>query len=274
MSPRRVLRLPLLLAASCWLLGSCAILGGGEEHVGGHATLGQAAAAANPDSTGRARRLNVGHHERSHPDTETEIEITESSSDPGSAPGVSERFSNQHFVVGLVGGAGAVAGHRYDGFGDLGISFGVAEERLGAAVVLSASPIEFASQTIAGQSFVDEIELNFEVNGRYTLSPTHAFFGPYVLAGFRFSSLLWDYARPVPILEDGEKRDVTSDQIEHWAVFGGAGVALLHGRHLQAGFQVLGGARFYAWETEAGFSNTLFPPAGFALGRFELGWKF
>ena len=276
MSPRWLVS--LLLAGSCSLLAGCAILGGGEEHVGGHATLGDAARAANPDSTGKQRRLDVG-------DTvpkETEVEVDIAPANPATPPPADHepttdewsRLAHGRWVVGLLAGGGAIAGHRYDGFGDLGLEVGRARDRLQAVVVLSASPTEFASQTIAGRSFENEIELNLELNARYVLTPTHAFMGVYGIAGTRFSTLFWDYARPVPVEEDGVKKDVTDDSINHWSLFAGGGISFLQTRHLHAGFQGLAGVRFYSWTTQAGFSNTLFPPAGFVLVRFELAPRF
>jgi len=43
---------------------------------------------------------------------------------------------------------------------------------------------------------------------------------------------------------------------------------------LLGGFSSLGGGRFYGWDTSEGFSNTLFPAAGYVLGRFEGGYRF
>ena len=60
----------------------------------------------------------------------------------------------------------------------------------------------------------------------------------------------------------------------HFSVFGGLGVSLMQTRHVHLGFQLLGGGRFYAWDTSEGFSNTLFPAAGYVLGRFEGGFRF
>ena len=271
MSPRSLIT--VVLAGSCSLLTGCAILGG-SGHAGGHATLTQAAEAAKPDSTGKHRRLDVGDTVPRETETGVEVEITESRSEPGATLHDTGDLMSGHLMIGLVGGPGAIAGHHYDTFGDLGIEIGRARDRFRADIVLTASPIEFASHTIAGQSFVDELELNFEVDGRYVLTPTHAFFGAYGIAGLRFSTLFWDYARPVPIVEDGVSKEVTSDEIKHWAIFAGTGVAWMQTRHVHAGFQVLGGVRFYAWQTQEGFSNTLFPPAAFVLTRFELAGRF
>ena len=187
MSPRWIVS--LLLAGSCSLLAGCAILGAGQERVGGHATLGDAARAANPDSTGKHRRLDVGHTVPKETETEVELPVAPENPAPASParhePPIDEwgRLMRGHWVVGLLAGGAAIGGHRYDGFGDLGIEVGKARNRLQAAVVLSVSPTEFASQTIAGQSFENEMELNLELNGRYVLTPIHAFMGVYGIAG-------------------------------------------------------------------------------------------
>ena len=113
-----------------------------------------------------------------------------------------------------------------------------------------------------------------DVSGRYYLTAGHTFLGAYPIAGVRFGTLFWNYAKPVPIVENGVRRTVDSDQINHFSTYGGFGFGLIQTRHVQIGAQLLGGARFYSWTSQAGFSNTLFPAAGFAQVRFEGGLRF
>lgn len=274
MVARRVVPVLVLL-----LFGSgCALIGEGPAHVGGHATLDQAAAAANPDSSKKQRRLDVGDRVPSEPEPwATGSSFTESVeiSSPAGPPEPPPSLSKSGGVLSVIAGGGALGGGRYDGFGDFGLELGqFTGERWRFDVLASVSPTTFSSQSIAGRSFKDEVDLNLEVSGRWYLTAPQTFLGAYPIAGLRFGTLFWVYDRPIPVVESGVNRTIDSDHINHFSVFGGFGVSLMQTRHVHLGFQVLGGGRFYSWDTSEGFSNTLFPPAGYLLGRFETGFRF
>lgn len=274
MVARRVVPVLVLLLSS----GSgCALIGEGPAHVGGHATLDQAAAAANPDSSKKQRRLDVGEHvEPWGPEVTVSGSSLVETDEGGPVGTVEPNPSLDGGVLSVIAGAGALGGSRYDGFGDFGLEIGgfVGGSRWRFDLLGSVSPTQFASQSIAGRSFENEFDLNLEISGRYYLTAGHTFLGAYPIAGVRFGTLFWDYDRPVPIVEDGVSRNVESDHINHFSVFGGFGVSLMQTRHVHLGLQVVGGGRFYSWGTSEGFSNTLFPPAGYVLGRFETGFRF
>lgn len=277
MDARRVV--PVALVLLSFLLGSgCAVIGEGPAHVGGHATLDQAAAAAHPDSSKKQRRLDVG--DRVVP-FEPEPWATGSSfgeSTEGSPVRVDEpapSLSRSGGVLSVIAGGGALGGGRYDGFGDFGLELGqFVGSRSRFDLLASVSPTHFASQSIAGQSFKDEVDLNLEISGRWYFTAPQTFLGAYPIAGVRFGTLFWTYDRPVLVVEDGATRTIASDHINHFSVFGGVGVSLMQTRHVHLGLQLLGGGRFYGWDTSEGFSNTLFPAAGYVLGRFEGGFRF
>jgi len=273
---------PLVAIALALGANGCALIGGSPEHVGGRATLGDAAAAANPDSSRKQRRLDVGY--TVPPDQGVAVAVEGSSAlaldDGGGGPprggsGSGGGDISSRPMGGLVAGGGAIGGTGYDGFGEFGILIGaMIEDRWRIDVIGSVSPIQFADQTIAGQSFVDEFDLNLDVMGRYYLTAGHTFLGAYPLVGVRFGTLFWDYAKPVPIFEDGVRRDIKSDSMNHFSMYSGFGFGLVQTRHLHIGALTMGGVRFYSWDTKNGFSNTLFPPAGFVQGRLEAAIKF
>lgn len=275
------------LVALALALGAigCALVGGSPEHVGGRATLGDAAAAAKPDSSHKQKRLDVGY--TVPPDQGVGIAVEGSNSydvdDRGGGSGSTGRApggagsgggGSSRPMFGLVAGAGAIGGTGYDGFGEVGIMLGGMADRWRFDVIGSLGPIAFADETIAGQSFVDEIDLNLDLMARYYLTAGHTFLGAYPLVGVRFGTLFWDYAKPVPVFEDGERRDVKDDQINHFSIYGGFGFGLVQTRHLHLGAMTMSGVRFYSWDTKNGFSNTLFAPAGFVQGRLEAAVKF
>lgn len=268
----------LLLAA---LASGCAVVGGSPEHIGGRATLGDAAQASNPDSAKQNRPLRVGYTLPPEPEyvTSTAGSALTSDSDerdegagPGSVRGAPA--SDPNVVVGLVAGGGAIAGTGFDGFGEFGLSLGgYASPRVRIDVLGTLGLIQFANETIAGQSFLNEVDLNLDATVRYYLTAAHTFVGVYPLAGLRAGTMFWEFARPVTIREDGEDRTVTSDRIDHMSFYGGLGLSLVQLRHVYVGATLFGGARLYAVESSNGFSNTLFPDVGFVQLRVEAGYR-
>jgi len=264
-------------------LGSgCAMLMESPGHVGGGATLGDAANAARPDSARKQRALDVGYTLPPEPAADTYVqgsalasESDEGDSRSGDAVARGGASSDPHVVFGLVAGGGTIGGARYDGFGEFGLFLGIfATPRLRIDALGTVSPIQFANQTLAGQSFRNEFDLNLDLTARYYLTASHTFVGVYPLAGMRMGTLFWDFATPVIVIEDDEPRTVKSDRIDHMSFYGGLGVSLVQVRHLHVGTSLIGGVRLYSWESARGFSNTLFPDVGFVQARVEAGYRF
>jgi hypothetical protein len=264
---------------------SCAIIGGSPEHYGGTATLDDAAAAARPDTSKSARkkkqrRLNVGE---TIPQ-ETSVTIESESPAPEFGPG-GEGTGPSHgskadrgdtpALLSLVLGGGSIGGPRYDGFGEFGLEIGAwPASRFRLDLLGSVSPIQFSDETIAGQSFNNEFDLNLDVTARYYLTPSHTFMGAYPMVGVRAGTMFWDFAKPVTIVEDGVSSQVKSDYINHFSLYAGFGVSLIQIRHMQVSTNLLSGVRLYSMGTHHGFSNTLFPDCGFMQVRCEAGYKF
>lgn len=270
---RRLAVLALLALA----LPGCALISESPAHVGGHATLGDAAAAANPDSSRKQKRLDVGY--TIPPESASEVSISSSSSEAGGPESLTAEDDggggNHAGVLGVVAGGGAIGGASYDGFGEFGLDLGFyLGSRSRLDLIGAISPIQFADESIAGQSFLDEFDLTLDVSVRYYLTPPHTFLGVWPVAGMRFGTLFWDYAKPVPIVEDGVPRTVDSDQIDHFSLYGGLGLSLVQARHFQIGTQLTGGARLYGGDTRNGFSNTLFADVGFLQVRCEAMYRF
>jgi len=277
--------LGLTLLALALAISGCALIGESPAHVGGDATLGDAARAARPDTSSKRRRrgparppLDVGYTVPSA--TGTSVEVT--SLDGGSSPSggsssvrPSDADDGPPGFIGAVGGGGSIGGTEYDGFGEFGLDLGFGvTDRWRADLLGTVSPIQFSDMTIAGQSFRNEIDLNLDLTARFNLTESYTFMGAYPLAGVRCGTLFWDYAQPITVIEDGTPRVVNNDHINHFSVYGGFGFSPMRLRHLQIGTQLLGGSRFYSWTSHQGFSNTLFPPAGFVQVRFEAGYSF
>jgi len=135
------------------------------------------------------------------------------------------------------------------------------------------SPIQFAGESIAGQSFKNEFELAVDISGRFYVTSPNTFVGVYPIIGMSIGTLFWDYNQPVTILEDTGTRQVSTDYINHFSFYGGAGMSVMQIRHVHVGSNLTGGVRFYEDNSSNGFSNTLFPSAGFVLLRFELSYR-
>lgn len=244
--------LSLLLSAS-----SCALLGSDEERYFGDASMSDAARAARDDST-KHRTLDVG-------DTwpAPQVQTYEGDAALGIAdqagPEVTAATSDDgvdRWVFGAVAGGGALGGAAYDGYGFGGIDVGAYPGGAGRWRVDVAGTIgglNFTGHSLAGQAYRNEVELALDISGRYYLTPAHTFVGAYPLAGIRFGTLFWDYANPVSVVENGRRKDVRSDFINHFSIYGGAGVSLVQLRHLQMGAHLTAGVRFYGWDTDAGF---------------------
>ena len=254
----------------------CALIGAGVGHEGGTATLTDAAAEA--DSSRKHRRLDVGYTTPPPPSgTEVETGSTASQFEGGTGQGApatgaaAAPSEPPHTVFGAVVGIGTIGGERYDGYGQFGLTLGAfVEPRFRFDIAGLFVPIQFADETIAGQSFKNEFELALDISGRYYLTKENTFIGVYPIVGFSFGTLFWDYNHPVTVVEDDGTRQVFSDYINHFSIYGGVGMSLIQIRHLHVGSNLTGGARLYSVDSSNGFSNTLFPDAGFVQLRFEL----
>lgn len=263
----------------------CAILGGGE-HLFGDASLGDAAEHAKPDSSKmrredaerRSRPLDVGWRD-SHAAADLDAEnppLALEYSAPRGAPSNQRppHQTQQNVMFGLVAGAGGFGGDRYDGYGLMGIHVGdYLSPRWRADLIGSVGGVNFAGQSVAGQSFRNEVELAIDLNTRYYLSAPHTFLGVYPIGGVRFGTLFWKFARPIPVTEDGQTRTIDSDRVGYFSLYGGAGLALMQLRHVQFGGHVTAGVRLYSWQTKAGFSNDLFPATGFVQVMIETSYR-
>jgi hypothetical protein len=275
-----ILLLVLLLGAP-----GCALLGSDKDRYFGEASLSDAAREARRDSTEKGRALDVGIAVPTYVTEEpvtTALEVSDASdgADAG-GPGVGGDVDRLH--LGLVVGGGTLGGQSYDGYGLVGIDVGVyfGSQVAGAAagrwrtdIVGTIGLPRFAGESIAGESFDNEVELALDVSARYYLTPGHTFVGAYPLAGIRFGTLFWDYARPLTVIENGELRTIKADYINYFAFYGGMGVSLVQVRHMQLGTHLTAGVRLYGWDTDEGFSNDFFPATGFGSVTLEAVYRF
>lgn len=269
---------PLLLAAS-----GCALIGGGE-HLFGDASMSDAAAAVAGDSTKKVRRgeappqttvPDVGY---TVPPATSGVETTQSlegggvvveTSDSGSGPG------GDGSMFGVVFGLGSLGGTTYDGYVGLGLDIGMfISSRMRVDIVGAANSVNFTDQSVAGEAFKNEFELSLEANGRYYLTPQHTLMGLYPIAGFRFGTLFWDFARPITVIENGQPKQIAYDQMNYVSFYGGAGLSLMQIRHTHVGLNLTGGIKIYDDQTKEGFSNDLLPAAGFFQTTIEATYKF
>ncbi len=282
-----------LLACCC---SGCAVLMPLSGHEGGSASLSDAIAQ---DSTRKVRPLDVGHTtppvvevapveaapepppppEPSSISTPAELDSAAAASgadslasapDAGIAPGVhapaapKKEVVQQPILIGLVGAGGALGGRIYDGYGFLGISVGgFVGPHLRVDGIASFGGFDFTDESVLGHHLKDPIELNLDVAVRYYPTAGHTFMGLYALAGAGTGTLFWSYATPVLVEEDGELKKVDTDQLNHFSLFGGAGISLVQTRHLHVGTNLVGGVRFYGWHTGSGLRNDMLKTTGF-----------
>src|SRR5439155_3607005 len=102
------------------------------------------------------------------------------------------------------------------GYGMLGLDLGgYPSPRWRFDLIGYAGGINFSDKTVAGQSFGREVELALDVTTRWYLTPPNTFLGVYPLAGVRFGTMFWDFARPITVVEDGESRTILNDQVNY-----------------------------------------------------------
>lgn len=266
----------LLVFAIVFTSTGCAIMGESPARVGGSASLDDAARASKPDSSHKVRTLDAGYKAPpvSESSSSTSVALSSGLDDSQSdipTTATTGEHSPSGAVLGVVAGGGTIGGSNYDHFGEFGLDLGVlAGGRWRFDLIGSLSPIKFADATIAGQSFINEYDMNLDITARYGLTPGYTAMGIYPLAGIRFGTLFWMFAQPVNIVgDDGKPHQVTDDHINHFSMYGGLGVDLLRTRHVFLGGQLLAGSRFYTDVSYQGFSNSLFPTAGFLQFRIE-----
>jgi hypothetical protein len=256
----------------------CAILGGGD-HEFGKSSLSDAAAQARPDTAkvrrdeakARSEPLDVGWKV---PDDEESPPSASPEEGEPTEPGSWSSLESLRMVFGLVGGGGALGGASYDGYGMGGIDLGaVSGGRWRTDLIGSVGGVSFAGPSVAGQSFTNEFELALDVTVRRYLTPSHTAFGLYPIAGTRFGTLFWDFAQPITVIEDGQPRQIESDQVDFFSLYGGAGASFLQVRHFTLGAHLTAGLRLYSWRTRQGLSNDLFPATGFAQLMVEAGYR-
>jgi hypothetical protein len=137
-----------------------------------------------------------------------------------------------------------------------------------ADVSLLGIGANFSGTSGLDQSFKNEYEVAVDVSGRYYLTPEKTFIGAYPIAGLRFGSLNWDYAREI-LIDDGGTRRVTSDELFYFSPYVGMGTSLVQTRHFHLGAQLIGGGRFYGVHTQEGLANDLFKDGAFVQLLFE-----
>ena len=291
-----VLALLLSLLVSSLLCSGCALVGGGTEHDFGSASLSGAAQAARGDSTQKLRRgepakpAHAGDVGWTPPPSGSGIGSVTSSdtyTDSDSFDDADRRSSTQaahhasspggefHPLLGLVFSGGSLGGRSYDGFGGLGLDLGgFIASRWRADLVGSVTSLNFAGQSVAGQSFNNEMELAVDLNTRFYVTPPHTLMGFYPIIGTRIGTLFWDLARPITVTENGDPKIVKSDWVNFVSFYGGAGVSLMQIRHMHVGLNVTGGVKIYGWQTNQGFSNDLLPATGFVQTAVETTYRF
>jgi hypothetical protein len=255
----------LLLACS-----SCAIVGGGAVNEGGTGTLGQAVVAAR-DTSGKVLRVNAGHHVRHEGDGfETDemlaASLANTPGDSGPAAPDTGRAGDVHLRpdrVGIVGGGGSLGGATYDGFGFGGLKIGYDLNRWRMDLTGGAAAVNFSAPGALGAAFRDPTDLYLDVTAGYDFAP-HAIMDLRPIAGVRFGTLFWDYARPVALQVGHRTQTVDSDDINHFSLFGGAGLTVMRLRHVEIEANLTGGVRFYGGHSNEGLRNDQFPTTGFA----------
>ena len=287
-----VLALLLSLLVSSLLCSGCALVGGGTEHDYGSASLSGAAQAARGDSTRKLRRGEPekpahagdvgwtpppGYDRRTHADSN--IDSYDDDNDHRGTTPVAHDASSPggefHPLLGLVLSGGSLGGRSYDGFGGVGLDLGgFIGSRWRADLVGSATSVNFAGQSVAGQSFNNEMELAVDINTRFYVTPAHTLMGLYPIIGTRIGTLFWDLARPITVTENGDPKIVKSDWVNYMSFYGGAGVSLMQIRHMHVGLNVTGGIKIYGWQTNQGFSNDLLPATGFVQTMVETTYRF
>jgi hypothetical protein len=275
----------MCLAGLLMTSAGCAIFAPGSGHSGGDATLSDAVFVANRDTTQRFRPLPAGDR-NPPPPVAVEIEVgvppapppEHALAPPGRAIAAIEEPRpapvRHRPLFGLCFSGGALGGTDFDGFGSFGITGGdyvVGPWRLD--LLASLGGIEFKGESKLGQAFIDAFELQLDLTGRYYLTPHHTFVGVYGIAGLSTGTLFWDYAQKLPVIQDGELKEVSDDRLNYFESYAGAGSTIMQLRHLQMGGSLVGGVRWYSWHTFQGFENDELPATGFVRGQFELEFR-
>ncbi len=259
----------------------CAILAPSEGHGGGSSTLGDAVRAAAPDSSHKVQRLDAG---RSTPPAQqlgstAESESLQPNSSttsllPGTAATEQPKRAKRWSPIGVMFGGGALGGSAYDGLGTFGLSLGSSDPgRWRGHLLATLNTVNFAGESKLGRAFQKAKELELDLAVRYYLTPSHTFVGVYGMAGLGTGTLFWNYANPVPVIQDGVATTVSDDHINHFDCFAGAGTTLMQFRHVELGGNAVAGVRLYGWHTSSGFANDELPTTGFVRGVLNLEFR-
>lgn len=265
-------------------LGSsgCAVMMLGTGHEGGSGSLSDAARQATRDSTDRKRERppDVGY--TVPPEVEVGVDVSASEPAEGLEPMAPTEPpvrpipspKTHRLFAGLVLGGGALGGREYDGFSTVGLCVGgYPEPRVRVDGTFTVNEIAFREQTYLYHAFQNTGELSLDITARYYLTPDKTFMGAYPLAGIGTGTLFWDYDKPVTVIEDGAPKQVDSDRINYFSLFGGAGVSLMQFGYLHVGGNLVGGVRFYGWHTGGGLDNDMLRPTGYLKALIELSFR-
>ncbi len=266
----------VLSSATGCAIGGLLLNQGGHED--GSGTLSGAASQARSDSTTKVRDEpppDVGW--RTPPTTEVEVEPVAEPLAPteGMAPGESvapdeataprakyQAPKTRRLFVGIVGGGGDLGGQAYNGYDVGGLMFGgYPEPRMRVDGLLTGDVLYLRGPL--GRSFEDPGGINLDVTFRYYLTPDKTFLGLYPLVGVGTGTLMWNYPRPVTVIEDGKPKQIEDDMLNHFSIFGGVGASLAQFRWMHVGGSLQGGVRWYGWHTDSGLKNDTFPATGF-----------
>lgn len=168
--------------------------------------------------------------------------------------------------VGLRFGGGTLKAGAFEAIGEFGILVGsYFGDRAYGEVWGFFSAASLTETASLNKSIKDGVAIfGIGIEGKYFLTPSYTFMGPYLLGGLNFSHMTWDYRKAITAnTYDNYGNVIRSDRITNDGLSGldmfvGAGFHLFQFSGLHIGAEITPGLILWSNTTSEGFDNDVF----------------
>ncbi|MBI3004277.1 MAG: hypothetical protein HYY49_02540 [Ignavibacteriales bacterium] len=180
--------------------------------------------------------------------------------------------------LGLKIGGGSLKAKDFNSIGELGLTLGTYIDShfyvelwgyLGGSSLTETSSLVKSVKDGVGFAGIG-------VEGKYFLTPSHTFLGPYGLAGISFFGMSWDYKNPIVADKYDDFGNVIGpetiyrDDLSGLDLFVGVGFHVAQFSWAQLGGEITSGVMLWSSTTGEGFDNDIFDPFTYVKLRFHL----
>ncbi len=176
-----------------------------------------------------------------------------------------ERPSSRMWL-GIRLGGGTLKAGDFEGIGEFGVSAGsYISDRFYGEVWGFFSSSTLIETAALNKSIKDGVIITgIGLEGKYFLTPSYTFLGPYLLLGMNFSHMSWDYQNAITANKYDNSGNVigtdriTSDALSGLDMFVGAGLHLFQFSGFHVGAELAPGLILWSNATSEGFDNDVF----------------